>query len=568
MKEPDKNTLHNTFDGSARYIAPVYQRYYVWGYEQLQALLDDIENAADKTSMQFIGATVLQDMGKKGGTQSPNDYLIVDGQQRLTTLYLLICAIVICYLKGNKEEDALTLIQTYLSFSAGKYCGMPKLLPTVQDRQQFYTILEDEIGTIAWNFGADRADTSSRRKGVSKQWGNIKKHFDEGFYDSKGRLIPRRLEKFKDNLFNYIEYIQVTLDPEDDANTVFSKLNFNGISLSISDLVRNDVFSRLDTDKNVSGDFYEKVWSPFEKSFPHGSFDQYITIYSTVKFKGKLTKARSFPELQRSWLSKKPIAIVKELETYSELYSSLVEYNPVPGLHKEINEMIRRFSYMPKTTVTWPYVLELLNAIKDRKASKKQVIDCLSVVESFLVRRAIVGLEPTGLHAVFKSLWSKAGPDINKLKTNIVTTTIKFPTDIMVKEALKHENMHKRQITKYILIQRELLFNKSKGYDNATENFSAEHIMPQNLVGHWAIDFTQSKHREYLNCIGNLVPLTKKQNSEIKDFDWNKKKLRFKGSNWKLTQKLSGLKKWDETQIKRQTKDVTSWILNDWPDIS
>lgn len=567
MKEPDKNTIHDTFDGSVRYIAPVYQRYYVWGYEELQVLLDDIENAADQTSIQFLGATVLQDLGKKGGTQSPNDYLIVDGQQRLTTLYLLICAVVSCYLKANKKDDALTLIETYLAFSAGKYSGMPKLLPTVQDRQQLYTILEDEVGVIAWNFGSDTADKSSRRKGISNQWGNIQKHFNEGFYDSRGRLITKRLEKFKDNLFNYIEYIQVTLDSDDDANTAFSKLNFQGISLSVSDLVRNDIFSRLDSDKKAADDFYAQVWSPFEKSFPGNSFDQYITIYSTIKFKGKTTKARSFPELQKSWASKKSAAIIKELEVYEDIYSALIDYRPIQGMHKDINEMIRRFSFMPKTTVTWPYILQLLNAVRDRKASKKQVIDCLSVVESFLVRRAIVGLEPTGLHAVFKGLWSKAGSDIAKLKEYIVTATIKFPTDIMVKEALKHENMYKRQITKYILIQREILFNEKKGYDNAIENFSAEHVMPKNRVGQWAKDFTPSKHREYLNSIGNLVPLTKKQNSKFKDLDWNKKKVQFKGSNWKLTQKLSDLKKWDEAQIKRQTKEISNWMLTEWPKI-
>ena len=568
MKEPDKNTIHDTFDGSIRYIAPVYQRYYVWGYDELQALLDDIENAADQTSIQFIGATVLQDLGKKGGTLSPNDYLIVDGQQRLTTLYLLICAVVSCYSKANKTDDALTLVQTYLAFSAGKYKGMPKLLPTVQDRAQLYTILEDEIGLITWNFSTETADRTSRRQGITKQWSSIQKHFSEGFYDSKGRLMSKRLEKFKDNLFNYIEYIQVTLDSNDDANTAFSKLNFQGISLSVSDLVRNDIFSRLDSDKKAADSFYVKTWSPFEKSFPGNSFDQYITIYSTIKFKGKTTKARSFPELQKSWARKKPALIIKELQVYADIYSALIDYSPLQGMDKDVNEMIRRFSLMPKTTVTWPYVLQLFNAVREGNYSKKQVIECLCIVESFLVRRAIVGLEPTGLHAVFKGLWNKAGSDVTKLKESIVTATIKFPTDKMVDEALKHENMYKRQITKYILIQREITFNKKKGFDNAIDDFSVEHIMPKNRVGQWAKDFTPSMHRIYLNSIGNLVPLTKKQNSDIKDFDWSKKKVKFKGSNWKLTQKISVLQNWNEEQIKRQTKEIYRWIIDAWPKIS
>lgn len=130
MKQPEKNNLHDVFDGSVRYAAPVFQRYYVWGEDQLQALLDDVQTAAED-GIQFIGAIVVQDFGKKGGNQSPNEYLIIDGQQRLTTIYLLLCGMVWSYLKHGKKDEASTLTQTYLAFSAGKYNGMPKLLPTI-----------------------------------------------------------------------------------------------------------------------------------------------------------------------------------------------------------------------------------------------------------------------------------------------------------------------------------------------------------------------------------------------------------------------------------------------------
>lgn len=189
MKEPDKNNIHETFDGSVRYSAPIYQRYYVWGYEQLQVLLDDIENAADETSMQFIGATVVQDFGKKGGNKSPNEYLIIDGQQRLTTIYLLICGLAWCYLESENEDDAETLAQTYLSFSAGKHKGMPKLLPTIQDRKQLFDILEDEVKVVDWNLDNEVVDNTSKRNAITAQWKNIKKHFDEAFFDETKNII-------------------------------------------------------------------------------------------------------------------------------------------------------------------------------------------------------------------------------------------------------------------------------------------------------------------------------------------------------------------------------------------
>lgn len=569
MKNPEKNTIHDTFDGSVRYSAPVYQRYYVWKYTELQALLDDIENAADEHSVQFIGATVVQDFGKKAGNQSPNEYLIIDGQQRLTTIYLLLCGLVWSYLKANKKEEAETLTQTYLSFSAGKYKGMPKLLPTIQDRKQLFDILEDDINCIDWNVTGENNDETSRRKGIANQWKNIKKHFSESVFDSRGRLIKKKIERFQENILNYVEYIQITLEPKDDANTAFSKLNYMGITLAISDLVRNDVFSRLEENKKESLDnFYKKTWKPFEKSFPNDSFEQYITIYSIIKFQGKIPKARSFPELQKSWSKKKPAAIVKEMQLFSDIYSSIVDYDEIHGFHKDVNECVRRLSFMPKTTVTWPYILQLLQEFRSKKVTKNQVVECISIVESFLVRRAIAGLEPTGLHAVFKGLWQKAGADPKKLKEKIITTTIRSPNDTIIIEALMNENMYSRQITKYLLIQRERQFNKKHGYDNATNDFSVEHILPKNRVGKWATDFTKEEHALLHNTIGNLVPLTKGQNSKIKDYDWSKKRKAIKGSNWKFTQEVSNIKKWDKAQIKKQTEEFTQWAIIEWPDIT
>lgn len=568
MKNPEKNNIHSTFSGSVRYVAPVYQRYYVWRTDELEALLDDIENAADENSLQFIGAIVVQDFGKKGGNKSPNEYLIIDGQQRLTTLYLLICGLSYCYLKTNKKTDAEKLVKTYLSFSEGEYVRRPKLLPTIQDRKQLFRILENEIDCIAWDLDNESIDDSSKRTAITTQWKNITKYFNEVFFDTRNRLIRRKIDRFEKNIKKYVEHVQITLEPKDDANTVFSKLNYRGITLSVSDLVRNDIFSRLDENNSeVLDDFYKQVWKPFETSFPNKSFDQYITIYSTIIFKGKYSKARSFPELQKSWSNKKPVKIVKELEEYADIYIALVEFTPLIKVHKDVNESIRRISMMPKTTVTWPYILQTINAFRRKEVSKKQVIDCLSLVESFLVRRAIAGLEPTGLHAVFKTLWNKAGADKKKLSKYIVSTTIRCPNDSVIKDAISLENMYKRKISKYLLIQLELTYNKKNGYDNATSDFSVEHILPKNLTKEWGKFFTKQEHILLVNTIGNLTPLTKGQNSKIKDHEWNKKREFFKGSNWKITQKVSRSQKWTKTQVTRRTKELTSWILEEWPEL-
>lgn len=568
MKNPDKINVHNTFDGSVRYSAPVYQRYYVWGNEPLQALLEDIEYSADEDLEQFIGASVVQDFGKTGGIQSPNEYLMIDGQQRLTTIYMLICGLVWSYLKGGKDEDAQTLAQTYLSFHAGRHAGVPKLLPTVQDRRQLFDILQEEITCIDWNFKGESVDEHSSRRGIAVQWENIKRQFNEDFFSDNGRILIKKIDSFRDRLLFKVVFVQVTLDSTDDANAVFSKLNYLGEKLSLSDLVRNDVISRIkDNTKADLDKFYDSTWKPFEKAFPDNSFDQYITIYSFIKFKGSVSKSRAFPELQRAWSGVTPNTIVAEMSVYADLYCALVKYYPIQGINKEIGERICRFSLMPKTTVTWPYIVELLNAARTGEATKARTLQCMAIVESFLVRRAIVGLEPTGLHAVFKGLWGKAGSDPKKLKEKIVTGTIRCPNDPQISEALSSGDMYSRKITKYLLIQSELQYNKANGYDNATDDFTVEHVLPQSLTAEWGTLFTKAEHKAFLHTIGNLVPLTKGQNGRIKDQDWISKRAHMRGSNWKITQNAASAKIWDKARIQRRAKEFADWALEEWPDV-
>ena len=311
MKDPAKTDIHEIFDGSNRYQAPVFQRYYVWGKEELEALLDDVENATDKSSTQFIGATVLQDLGKTGGSQSPNEYLMIDGQQRLTTIYLLICAIIWCYLRSRQEDKARTLAETYLAFNAGNYRGMPKLIPTAQDRRQLYEILQNEVDCVAWDFSAFPSDESSKRQGVIRQWENIKKHLSEAVYSKNGRLLKRKLESLSNNLLSHIEVVQIILEPSDDANSVFSKLNYLGIELALADLVRNDVFSRFDAAKmQEATKFYREHWMPFEKSFPKSSFDQYVLYLCSNKIQRQLRQIKSVSE---------PAAILEQEESASNI---------------------------------------------------------------------------------------------------------------------------------------------------------------------------------------------------------------------------------------------------------
>jgi Protein of unknown function DUF262 len=235
MKAPEKSTVHDLLNAANRYKAPVYQRYYVWKEEELIALFDDIENATDSSVTEFIGAIVLQDIGKVASATSPTEYLIVDGQQRLTTLYLLLANLAALYKKHGKDKEAETIVYGYLTFGHGTYKGWPKVVPTVQDRTQLWDLLSKHLPDVEWEYGIDPGEPDSRRTGISDQWNRIHKMFESQFLSRSGKLLKKPLHVFQTNLLNYLDFVQITLEKDDDANVVFTKLNYRGQQLLLSE---------------------------------------------------------------------------------------------------------------------------------------------------------------------------------------------------------------------------------------------------------------------------------------------------------------------------------------------
>lgn len=564
MKSPAKVNVNNIFDGSVIYRAPVFQRYYVWGQDQLDSLLTDISDIESIEETQFLGAVVLQEMGKTDGVIGSMEYLIIDGQQRLTTLFLIMAATAKAFRENGCYKDSEGIVSSYLTRDAGGQKGIPKVVPTTQDRKQFYDVLKEAAPEVEWDFSTYPVDEKSAPTKLKLQWRRIDKWINDEFKPSK-RLRVKSLRGFINKLLKGLDFVEITLDKGDDANVVFTKLNFEGTPLALSDLVRNDVFSRFSSgESNKANRFYEQKWHPFETSFPGDSFDKYIPIYSYIKFHGKIPKSRAFPELQESWSNKTAKRVLDDLSLYSPYFQSLWSYKPISGLSKGLNECVRRFSIMPKTSVTWPFIIRVLYEAGNGGLSNGKAKKTLEIVESFLVRRAVVGMEPTGLHAVFKSLWEKTKGDPKLVVEKIQTTTIHCPVDEDVLKVVAEERLDKRQILKYLLTRLEEDYVNDNKFDSTTANMTYEHVLPRNLTPEWRRVFTREEHSLLVGKVGNLVPLTKGQNSSFKDSSWDKKRKMMRGSNWKITQHVARKSRWTPQTIKRRTTDIGNWIVGNW----
>ena len=569
LKQPDISNVSSLFESNARYKAPVFQRLYVWGKQQLTSLFEDLDTA-DPSSGQFLGAIVLKDLGKTEGPSSPSNYLLIDGQQRLTTFFMLFAVLAKMARDNEDAENSEYITQNFLiQTKSPRFSGRPKLVPTLQDRKALWHILETELPEVPWDFSQDSGEErTNSRDAITPQWKRILEHCEKVFFDKNGKFVRDEFERVLRSLQEYVKLIVITLDQMDDANGIFSRLNAKGVPLELADLVRNEVFSKFGPDEAEKAEkFYYKLWQPFEKRFPGNTFDQFFPVYSQIVFKGKVTKSTAFTSLQGKWAKSKPNLILSDLEKYAPFYISLSEYRQHQELNVELNRCIERFSRMPRTTVTWPFLIEMLRATSDGRIPAEKVTRVFRIVESFLVRRSLMGLEPTGLHAVFKTLWDKTKGDPSSVLAKVVTRTIQVPSNREISESLSRDPVDTRVILKYIFQEYERDFSQKNKFDLAATVATIEHIAPQNLSDEWKGIFSPNDHSRLVGLLGNLTALSEAQNKSLQDEPWDEKRQRFKGSNFKATQKLAAKRVWNADAILARTTELAKWVVDHWPEL-
>lgn len=570
MQEPEISTPDGLFESSSRYRAPVFQRLYVWGKAQLEDLIADIESA-DSEYGQFLGALVLKDEGRVRGPTSPANYLIIDGQQRLTTLYLILLALSQIARRYGQSDTADFIVSNYLAITKNRaFLGWPKLVPTLQDRHTLWRLLVENAPGVEWNFEADPEESKPRESSrLVAQWKRITQRFEADLIDAQNQLRHSELEMTLQSVQENLRFINITLDDHDDANSIFDRLNAKGVPLELADLVRNDVFSKFRSGESKRAEkFYRKVWHPFEKSFQKESLNHFFPVYAFVSFSGRVTKASAFPKLQLRWKNQSPESIVDEFKRYSPYFQSLWKFKRLSFASRELNDIVRRLSVMPRATVTWPFVLSVLRATEDGVQNDRDARLNLRILESFLVRRSLLGIEPTGLHAVFKGLWEKSGGEPSKVLEKIETRTIRCPNDNEVRKALTKHASDTRGILPFVLSEYERYYNQEHGFDPAPPTIQTiEHILPRNRSEDWKGEFSVREHATYAGLLGNLVPLSEMQNKSVQDQGWGEKRQRFLGSNFKSTRALGEHRSWTKSSIAERSRNLTAWIIARWPSL-
>ena len=552
-----ETSLFKVMNGVLTFIVPIYQRRYSWDIKQCDRLWRDILKVSDakKGALHFIGAIVYIDMGTPLG--KPQQFLLIDGQQRMTTLSLLLCALS-RYILENDLGDMVNpskIVNYFLINREEAGEERYKLLLTEQDRETFIRILDGTEDTMINPSYRIMENFLFFRKMIANFEGDIS-YIYEGV--NRLMLVAIALDKFQDN-----------------PQLIFESLNSTGKDLSQADLIRN--FLLMDLSKERQTKSYKTYWRPMEELFGQAEYGEYfddfmrdfLTCQNPQNYICRISDIYETLKQQKYTKEELLKLIFCYSGYYTKIHLGLENDSDLAGLWNEIRNL--------DMTVTYPFFMQLYDAYYKKRLTKAEFMQIIKLVISYLVRRIICEIPSNTLNRVFATLYRKAlnfmskmeNPDIVKAVSIQLMSNRGFPTDDEFKAKFVIREIYKLRIRNYILESLENVFHKEK-IDINREGYTIEHIIPQNekLSVEWREmlgDNWRDIQRLYLHTIGNLT-LTG-YNSELGDKSFAQKRDMeggFKSSHLRLNDRLANLDNWNEEELNKRAIALSEVAVKIW----
>ena len=559
-----ETTLNKLLNTSRQFIVPIFQRNYSWQKSQYEQLWFDILRASKFKEKQnhFIGSIVYIDMGTPAGR--PQQLLLIDGQQRLTTISILLCAIKDYGQKFNLETKLINLAKIknqFLYNSDEIYEDRYKLLLNVQDKETYIKLIDNTIFT------------------VNKPVINIIKCY-EFFYERIEDFIKQhgQIDEIYAGIFK-LSLVSISLDKDsDNPQMIFESMNSTGKDLSQTDLLRNYLLMDLTPEKQTR--LYKTYWKPMEELFGEdiykndvNKFDYFIRDFLTLKSDtGYICKINNvYENFKRYYLDNncEKFAVLKDLFTYAKYYAciDLLQEND-----DELKLYWQEFKKLD-SHVVYPFLLKLYDDYSRQILIKEDFKKILQVVISYLWRRAICEIPTNSLSKTFATLYQAVDKEdyVNSvIKAFVFKSNYKrFPSDYEVREKLQTKDIYHFRLRKYLLEALENYYHKEP-IDLNTANYTIEHIMPQNIEHNlsWQQmlgEDWQEVHSLYLHTLGNLTITGYNAEMSNKSF-WEKVngESGFKHSHLKLNESIAQSDVWNKKAIQRRTNILTDIILKIW----
>ena len=478
-----------------------------------------------------------------------NKHLIIDGQQRLITVSILLCAI-----RKTVDERKKALIDDYLVNRHYDGADHLKIIPTNSDREDYLKLIKTP-------------DELNKNSLIVKSYDFFEKQLSK-----KSEEDPIDPNKILEIVVNSLDAVMINLTETDDPYLIFESLNHKGQPLTQGDLVRNFALMKFKHSIQPNGEqekIYNDYWLPMEKLLDNSLED---FLYHNIRKNGDDISQNSiysaYKNLFNDQLTSDAVALsLKGMRDLSEYYNTYI--NPETEPNELIRDYLSSFKRMNKTVI-YPLLLRLSKSVKSGELSEEEYIKCLHILESFIVRREICKISTAYLRNIFLDLCkdyhgsNTEGWLVNQLSKS--PRFLRWPTDEEVQSKLINDEFYAPRIAKFILEKIEKSFEHKEPVE--LENLSVEHILPQTVTPQWR-EMLGEKYstideipRELMHNIGNLT-LTG-YNTPLSNHPFDKKKEILQNSHLELNKWIVEQNVWTDNQIKERADILGKKIVTIW----
>ena len=533
-----------------QFRVPLFQRTYDWKLEQWEQLWDDILAIyeMEERRSHFIGAIVTQQLD--GAPERVKPYLLIDGQQRLTTLLVLLAGIRKKAIDSGEVGLAEEIENTCLTNKIFNPLNdeMFKLRPTQRDRKPFAAIMNNDAPPETEN-------------NVYKAFNYLIKALETN--DSNGN--PINLSHLKQCITDYLELVSITLEQQDSPHKIFESLNNAGMALGSSDLIRNFVFMHI-LDEEKAEEAYELHWFPMQEA-TGAKLDDFFWRY--LMMDGSLPRSDdTFTEMKKH-LGQQLSATeaTSAMASFANFAWHYCRLHQLTRADKEIfNQQAKRLSKW-EVEVADPFLMKALEWAEEGEITWEMLVESMKMIESFVVRRAVYGVPTNRLRSLFTKMSAQAhSSDFVEWSRGYLLSN-EWPDDKGFRNSFAGYRLYSNRLnrTNLILQTLELDFGHRE-HPDFNGQISIEHVMPQTLTDEWKEMLgsdASEVHSKWLHTPGNLT-LTG-YNSELGNYSFDKKKELLANSNFALSQSILQQEVWNEDIIKARGEALAERAVRLWP---
>ena len=551
IKDTSNWTFRRLLGNGLRYSIPKYQRDYSWDSEQWSDLWYDLMQMLNEADSHYMGYLVLQ-------TNDDKNYHVIDGQQRITSISILLLA-VINYLKTIGKDDAEKQLNSKRADTIhATYIGNLDVLTLTSENKIVLNRNNDDFYKNCLS-----ALQEFPKRGLKNSDRLMKNAFE--FFSSAiknqyktAEALVTFVEAIVDNLF----FTVIIVTDDLNAFKVFETLNARGVQLSSSDLLKNYIFSVADSDKLLSSqiDSLDEKWAKITDILKETQITDFLRVYwnSTHKTVRKNQLYRAIRDEIKT--SQQAFALLQDMQKQADVYMALK--SPEDELWQQNMAIKEDLQLLKLFNVSQPISLLL---IAYTKLSESQFAKLLHKIVIISFRYNVIcnknpNEQETAYNRLAMTLMDGNDLDLTMLKNALYVTDAEFEQIFAYKEL--PDNSRNNKIAKYILGKIEH-FESSADID--LDHSTLEHILPDSPnpnVWHWADHKVQQFHYR----LGNMTLLEYGKNKDLGNADFKTKKEAYKNSTIPMTKRIAGsdIEEWTETEIDRRQQDFAKKAVGIW----